>query len=91
MRKIFKYFLRVTDEQTLDLPRGAEILSVEEQKNKVVLYALIDPAECRLYPHTIYVHGTGHSIHAENLKFIGTVKLYNGDLMFHVFTPEAQS
>jgi len=85
MKKVYKYRLDVTDEQFIELPKGAEILSVAEQRDDVVLYVLIDTTVTETEPRTIYVHGTGHNVFGENLRFIGTVKLYEGSLMFHVF------
>ena len=85
MRSIFKYALRVTDEQTLTLPANAEILSVANQNENIVLYALVDTSVKGLQNHTIYIHGTGHVVYGDSLAFIGTVVLHGGRLMFHVF------
>ena len=85
MRKVYKYTLKKTTEQDVIMPAGAVILSAAEQWGGAVLYALVDPDEQRLKPRRIFIHGTGHEVHAENLRFIGTVKFLSGSLMFHVF------
>ena len=84
MKRIYKYSVEVRDEQDIYLPVGAEILSVAEQYNRIVLYAIVD-SEAETKPHHISVRGTGHELNDKEGRFIGTVKLYNGDLMFHVF------
>ena len=85
MKAVFKYALKVADEQKLTLPANAEILSVANQNENIVLYALVDTSVRGLQNHTIYIHGTGHVVSGGNIAFIGTVVLHGGRLMFHVF------
>ena len=86
MRKILKYPLTITDEQPLRLPLGSEILSVMEQNDQIVLYALIDADQKLTSEYTISIRGTGHNIDELTINnFIGTCKLFNGHLMYHVF------
>ena len=85
MKAVFKYELIATDEQKLTLPANAEILSVVNQNEDIVLYALVDTTVRGLQSHTIYIHGTGHVVSGEDIAFIGTVALHGGRLMFHVF------
>lgn len=88
MKRIYKYTLEITDAQKLKLPSGSRILSVEEQNQQIVLYAVVDTSvsESLTDDYKIFIIGTGHcadeSIHK---SFIGTVKLAEGRLMFHVF------
>jgi len=88
-RRIFKYSLEVTDEQKISVPAGAVVLSVAEQKNNIVLYALVptdnDPTITKIID--VRIVGTGHVLQFDprDYKFIGTVNLHNGPLMFHVF------
>lgn len=86
MKKIFKYILEPVDVQRLDIPTGSKLLSVTEQYGKIVLYALVDDAQGGLDSFEIFVKGTGRPADdIDNCKFLGTVKLYEGELMFHVF------
>lgn len=87
MKTIHKYPLQAEAHQRISLPETAEILSVESQYDDIVLYALVDTENLRTKWVDIYVFGTGHNIpeNLQNLRFMGTVKLYNGDLMFHIF------
>lgn len=86
-RKIYKYTLELTDKQVLSLPQGAKLLSVEEQGGKIVLYALVNPEEKIRAGFKIYVFETGHPLPEiiYSFDFLGTVKLQDGALMFHVF------
>jgi hypothetical protein len=92
-RSVYKYPIPITDNVTIDLPVGAEILSVGVQKGvnvhgypeAVCLWALVTPAS-PVERRRFRVVGTGHPISSnENLKFIGTVMLEGGALVFHVF------
>lgn len=91
--KIYKYKLEVTDDQIVKLPLGSRILSVMNQYDKIVLYALISDNETGNEEVSIKIVGTGHDIDFfipapefdVGYNFLGTVSLYDGELMFHVF------
>lgn len=86
MKRIFKYQLLVTHDQTIKLPKGARVLSVGAQGNKVFLWALVDDKEeIESVPFTIL--GTGEVADVEHCTFLGTVMLYDGELVLHVFVP----
>lgn len=88
MKKIFRYVLEVIENQTVDIPSPAIILSVAEQGVHIVLYAMADdgkdiPSESI----DILIKETGHPIQ-DNIglyTFIGTVKLFNISQELHVF------
>lgn len=82
-RRVFKYELQVMDYQWVAMPEGAEILCVQAQGGKPCIWALVNPnnpegARC------FRVAGTGHLI-AETGRYLGTVQLMGGSLVFHVF------
>lgn len=91
--KIFKYKLEVTDEQIVKLPSGSRVLSVMNQNDNIVLYALVSDNEIDTEEVSIRIVGTGHDIDffipaagfGGGYEFLGTVSLYDGTLMFHVF------
>ena len=86
MKKIYKYDLSMKDKQIISLPLNSKILSVKNQYEGIVLYALVDTEREEQEKHSIIIHGTGHSADdVEEYNFLGTVKLENGRLMFHVF------
>lgn len=90
-----KYTLEVTDEQELMLPFGAEILSVQFQKDhnqrdKLRLWALIDDTSTHFQHRKIRIVGTGNPIDEHPGKFIGTVQEAGGQLIWHIFDATKQ-
>jgi hypothetical protein len=90
MRTIYKYPLKqLTDEQTIELPVGAEILTVQPQGEDddvmLWLWALIDPAAETTKERTIAIHATGHHVKQEILWHINTFQLMGGAFVFHAF------
>jgi hypothetical protein len=93
IHKIFKYPIEATDKSVLRLPAGARILSVINQGGEIVLYAMVPyPTDFpEVYTeYDIRVVGTGHDIEFStsdglDFQFIGTVPLYKGTLIFHIF------
>lgn len=89
MKAVYKYTLGLNEIQEISFPVGAKILSVAEQRGKIVLYALVDPDETRRIQRIVRILGTGKEItHAFCLQFVGTVSLHGGNLMCHVFVQE---
>jgi len=89
MKKIFKYKLDYMDHQEhiiIDIPMPAKILSVSEQNNIAVIYALVDD-ERETTPVDVLIVGTGYPIrdNIDTYDFIGTVKLDDGKYMWHIF------
>lgn len=86
MKRIFKYVLSATDTQTITLPYPNKVLSVAEQYGNIVVYAWVDDDPTMMKSYTFQIRGTGHNADGlDNYKFLGTVKLQDGELMFHVF------
>ena len=86
-KKIFKYVIPVTDESELQLPAGAQILSVMGRRNEIVLYAIVNTSVEVLKTVSVRIVGTGYPVRFDTneYKFVGTVSLHGGALMFHVF------
>ena len=87
MKTIFKYPLEVTDEQTLEMPSGARILTVQTQHNVPCLWALV-PIAAPMMQRRIITHGTEHPVPPTTGEYIGTYQLDGGSLIFHVFEAE---
>lgn len=85
--KIFKYPLQIVDQQTIMLSVSAKVLSVDNQRGSLCLWALVDPLDGLIAPRRIFVHGTGHDIPVasavSNKQFIGTVLME--PFVWHVF------
>jgi hypothetical protein len=80
--RIFKYPLRVTDHQSVPLPLGARILSVQFQDIWLSLWAAVDPKEALTEARHIRIYGTGHELDSSG-RFITTVQ--QGSLVWHIF------
>ena len=85
MRKILKYTLETVDSQVIRIKSG-EIISVENQNEKIVVYVKTDGCIAEVKRNFLII-GTGHELREDidQFTFLGTVKLADGALMFHVF------
>ena len=86
MKRIFKYELIVANHSKLCLPVGAKILSVQSQRDRVCLWAVVDECQKDLCLLDIFMYATGQNVSDKDLadkRFVGTVQL--GELVYHVF------
>jgi len=87
-RVIYRYRLAITDFPEVVMPAGAKVLSVgpprDGQDFPLDLWALVDPA-APLAPRPFRVVGTGNPMPPDCGRFVGTVPVYDGRLIFHVF------
>ena len=82
--RIYKYPLDVVDVQEITTHEGAELLSVQINRDQVCVWVRVDttkPKEQR----RLFIHGTGHDIHPDVTKFVGTFQMRMGTLVFHLF------
>jgi len=86
MLMIYKYTVPVMDYFSLDLPRGAKILTVQEQYDKPQIWALVNP-EGLVETRNFRLAGTGHPIKETEkiLNFVGTFQLRRGSFIGHLF------
>ena len=92
MRTVWKYALPVQDEIIeVEMPKGAEILHVDTQREQVCLWALVE-SEQEKEIRRFRIHGTGHPL-ANNAgtgyntydTYVGTSIHLDGMLVWHVF------
>lgn len=85
MKTIWKFPLPTTDEgSVLEMPIGAEVLTVQTQTDRPQLWAVVDPfADTEL--RTFRTYGTGHPIEHDPGRYVATYQLHGGGLIFHVF------
>lgn len=79
---IWKWSLMALDAQTLLMPKGAQVLSVQMQNDIPQIWALVDqnaPLETRIFN----TYGTGNPMPDAVGRFVGTFQLMQ--LVFHVF------
>lgn len=77
------------EEQEIDMPTGAQVLSVQEQHGQLIIWALVF-TDVKLSKHKFLVLNTGaiqkHIAQGLSLRsFIGTVQLMEGTYVVHVF------
>ena len=84
MDTIWKHKLKVTDRQTISLPRGATVLSVHMQNGYICLWARVDPDAAKL-DVPVGIVGTDSPCwpSAEDYTFVVTV--IDAPFVWHVF------
>lgn len=91
MKTIWKFKVEPSEDFMLDMPKGAEILSVQTQFGEAQMWAVVDP-EAPKEKRRFCVHGTGHKMCDDIVRFIGTfqpsgpmMNFARGTLIFHLF------
>ena len=87
MRKIFKYQLKITHEQTILMPKDAEIISVQFQRGVLCVWAIVAPSNPEKF-RVFELYGTGADFPTLGMaerKYIATVQ--EGPFVWHVFEP----
>jgi hypothetical protein len=88
MKSIWKYQIEIIDEQTITIPKGATILSVQNQDNTTCIWALIDSNNEKI-KRSVAVVGTGNPflLNDSNYDYIGTIQSNRNyfNFVWHVF------
>lgn len=88
-KKIFKYPVHITDLQTIEMHKGAEILCFQVQEtihgNFPTLWAIVDP-DAPKETRSFRVIGTGNPIENDMREYIGTVQM--PPFVWHLFEGE---
>lgn len=86
MSVIWKYPLRLVEQQEIDLPGHVNPLSVQMQGDTITLWAIVNPSGQK-YHRRVFIVGTGTAlpdvITHPYTKYVGTVQ--HGALVWHVF------
>lgn len=84
--RIWKWTLATTDRQTIEMPVGAKILTVQAQGEEAQLWALCPDEHGPKEPRRFEIHGTGNPMpNGDPGAYVGTYQLMEGRLIFHVF------
>jgi hypothetical protein len=82
--KILKWEIVATCSQTIEMPKQARILSIQLQKEKIVLWALCDETlETELRVFDIYL--TGENLPHDIGEYLATIYNPINGLAFHIF------
>lgn len=82
MNAVWKYALAIDDAQTIEIPEGAELLTVGNQNGELVLWARVNPSGDPVR-REILIRGTGHPI--GGWPYVGSAQFADGLLVWHVF------
>lgn len=81
-RVIWKYVLELTDEQKVEMPSGALILSFQRQGDNLCVWCLIDLSIPKVY-RTLRIHGTGHQNIESHERHVASIQ--DGSFVWHLF------
>lgn len=89
MKTVWKYGVPNKGEFSVMMPKGAEVLSVQEQPHlgpaAINMWALVD-TEAEKTMRKFFVIGTGHATGTKRLgRSVGTFQLDRGRLIYHLF------
>ena len=83
MQTIYKYPLLILDQQDVEMPMGAALMTVQMQNGQPCLWALVDTKNTR-EKRKVLIRGTGHP--ASDLgRYISTFQMKGSELVFHAF------
>lgn len=84
MKRIFKYQLQLQPSQSLQLPGGAVVLTLQVQHGQACIWALVDDSN-PLVTRTFRIVGTGHQLPEGPHYYVGTYQTDGGAFVWHVF------
>jgi len=89
VRTIWKFEIPVTDIAKVEMPSGAQILTVKEPEGwgPILMWAEVD-TEAERVSRIFYVVGTGNPITFQDgrpFQYVGTVSQAHGALWWHVY------
>jgi hypothetical protein len=84
MKTIWKFVLDATERQTVTLPAGARVLTVQAQGDTTCLWAEVN-REKITEGRSVLVVGTGHGLPSDiaHFDYVGTAQIHGGSLVFH--------
>lgn len=86
-KTVWKFPIEVGDCVRIEMPSGAQVVSVDLQFGQLCVWAIVDP-EAPLVQRTFWWRGTGHRLPDQPSRFVGTVLTAGGSLVFHLFEPQ---
>lgn len=83
MKQVWKYTLKPY-KPILSIPKGGLIRYVGEQHNEICLWVEVD-TDNEAINREFKIYGTGHNIPEDWIGYLGSVKIDEGRLVFHVY------
>ena len=84
MKAVWKFPVYPEDYFDVNMPLGAEVLSVQMQGDTPVMWARVE-TETSFALRRFAVRGTGHELYGDEGRFIGTWQMPDHGLVFHLF------
>jgi len=81
---IWKYSLPVKEYHLIKMPFGAKILSFQLQYGNPTIWVLVEPTK-EIVERRFKLVGTGHDIVEGGTTYIGTIKMLDDKLVYHLF------
>jgi hypothetical protein len=88
VKSIWKFELRpAVTFQTVSMPPNSVVLTAQVQREKICVWALVDPNDVGRVDYPVWVHCTGHPVRDAAIqgRYVASVQLAGGALVFHVF------
>lgn len=85
--RIYKYAIGILDEQHIVMPAGSRLLSVQAQRGKPQLWAMVD-TDAPTVIREFALCGTGHDatwVAVRGGVYVGTFQMNDDSLVFHLF------
>jgi hypothetical protein len=86
MKTIWKYPIEIHEYFNIDMPKDAEVLSIQDQKGIICMWVLVNPHN-QLERRGFRIYPTGQPVEY-NGDYIGTFQLSGGDIILHLFEDE---
>ena len=85
MKTIWKFPLKMVENQSVEMPSDAKILSVQIQFEEPMMWCLVEPDKPKIF-REIRIIGTGNEIERQfEGIYIDTIKVSGGNYIFHIF------
>ncbi len=84
MREIWKYPVPIAVGFDMDMPEGAEVLTVQVQGASPEMWALVHPDMPKV-TRRFRLYGTGQPIEGRSGRYIGTFQMAGGAFIWHLF------
>lgn len=85
MITIYKYEIRITDRQMVEMPIGAQLLHAGLDPNGVPCIWAKVRSDNEAEEREIHVYGTGHRMSGQSYNHVGTFN--QNSFVWHVFAP----
>lgn len=88
MKTIYKYPLEITDEQTVQIPEGADLLAINADPNGILCAWALVETENKPVDYTFVIFGTGHKIERKDISYFDSC--IEGAFVWHIFIKDQE-